>query len=150
MILRKKLKSWIQCGHLFWFFNTKWHPSEFWPAECHFRPPIVFWISFLQKFLPFCPFLIIFFSQNQNQTKCHKILSDDFLGLKEHPGPILAGRISFSATNFILNFGQFWKIRFFSSKTVTRQTFLVFREVVQLLFLFKNSKYGRFLKFLGY
>jgi hypothetical protein len=48
--------------------------------------------------------------------------------LKEHSGRILAGRMAFPATNLILDFGQFGKIRFFS-KTVSRQTILVFREV---------------------
>ena len=94
---------------------------------------------FLQKFLAFCPFLTIFFSENQNQTKCHKIVFYDSLGLKQHFGRILAGLMPFPATNLILNFGQFWKIRVFFSKTVSRQTVLVFGEVVQLPFFFRKS-----------
>jgi hypothetical protein len=60
--------------------------------------------------------------------------------LKEHSGQIVAGRMPFPATNLILNFGQFEKIRVFSSKTVSRQTILVFREVGQLLFFVQKFK----------
>ena len=62
----------------------------------------------LQKFLSFCPFFTIFFLFGTKiKTRCHKILFDNSLGLKEHFSRILAVLMSFPATNLILNFGKF-------------------------------------------
>ena len=94
---------------------------------------------FLQKFLLFCPFLTFFFSESKSGQMSQNFIRW-FYRVKRTFRPNFGWPNLISGHQFYFEFWSILENLFFFSKTVSRQTFLIFHEVAQLHFFVQKFK----------